>query len=76
MPFLLLCQHSCSAEHWFGEQIQQSNRAKLDLLGIIICFPNSFYLTLLSRSFVELHRDTVGTKTGERVRDKDREAIV
>lgn len=77
MLSLLPCQHSCSAESWSGEWIQlKSNIAKTDILGVIVCFPVSFYPTLLSRSFVALHRDMAGTNTWEGVKAKDWEAIV
>lgn len=77
MPSLLPCQHSCSAESWSGEWIQlKSNTAKTDILGVIVCFPVSFYPTLLSHSLVALHRDMAGTNTWEGVKAKDWEAIV
>lgn len=58
-----------------GNRSNKATEPKQIFLGIIIYFPNSFYLTLLSHSFVALHHDIAGTNTWEGVRDKDWEVI-
>lgn len=61
LPSLLPCQHSCSAESWFGEWIQlKANIAKMYFLEAISCFPDCFYPSLLTHSIVVLDHDTGG----------------